>query len=850
MLIRKNIYISTVFFLLLIVFTNFAIAAQKPKAQKPKAQNGILDLTSIDLEQKGIVDLEGEWKFIWMQDSPEFARPDYNDVSWDIIDVPGYWNNKTDTGTGYAWYRLTIKIGPAVSKIWREKGLSLYLGRIHTAVDLYINGKKVITLGQVSKSKIDSFPKILPQQVVLLPKLIKLSEHQDSVVVAVRISNYHHNSGGLAANPKLGLIKKLSKEHWDNDVQNMIVLGILLMMFIYHMLLWFGRREDKASLFFALFCLCVFMRKIATDNYFELFWPATELYEIRFKMEYLTIFPLQMPIFALFLHHLFPKEISKRFLKIIIGAGCLIALLTLLTNSITYSSYLFIYQIALLGSSLWLFFCISMAIYARRESAWLVFGGSMILILTIVNDMLYANEIIRTAFLTPVGLVVFILLQSAILSSRFANAHRQSNKLSRQLGEVHRIGVEISKMQNLFPLLEESLKSMINITKIPRGVVYLYDDKDQLLKDIANHGYTDRSEIESLYQPGKGIIGKCFINQQTMVVDFVHSHEMVTGKAEAVGQDTIASIAIPLKYQDEIFGVIILQNLPGVKKYSFNRSDIFIAETLSTNITIQVKNIELLKETAEKARMDQELRTAQAVQKALFPSNDFVFKNLDVAGFFCSASETGGDWYGYLLDGEKYSYILIGDVTGHGTPAALVTSGVRSTCSILETLKQEYPDIVISPKTILRYLNNIVTETGQKKWTMTFFVARYDNETKEMVFANAGHNFPFYYSSAKNAVKSLLARGNRLGNEKNEKYWEESIQLNSGDKILFYTDGIIECTNEKGVEYGKRRIKKLLTANQELSAEKLRDKLVKDAFGFFGEEPRADDVTLVVVNFP
>lgn len=260
------------------------------------------------------------------------------------------------------------------------------------------------------------------------------------------------------------------------------------------------------------------------------------------------------------------------------------------------------------------------------------------------------------------------------------------------------------------------------------------------------------------------------------------------------------------------------------------------------------KIIELLKETAEKARMDQELRTAQLVQKSLFPDQDPDLEGLDVSGYFISASETGGDWYGYITIDKSYHYIMIGDVTGHGTATALVTAQVHSACSMIKKFKDEYAETKISPKIILDQLNDIVLKAGREQYAMTFFVARFNINTKELVYSNGGHNFPLYYSAETKKLCALVCSGPRLGYRIESTYVESSCILKSGDAILFYTDGLVECRNSKNVYYGKKRMRDLFVKNLDRPASKIRESLIKDFMSFFEEQPREDDITFVVVK--
>ena len=133
---------------------------------------------------------------------------------------------------------------------------------------------------------------------------------------------------------------------------------------------------------------------------------------------------------------------------------------------------------------------------------------------------------------------------------------------------------------------------------------------------------------------------------------------------------------------------------------------------------------------------------------------------------------------------------------------------------------------------------------------MTFFASTFDSQTGKLRYSNAGHNFPLLIrykdGSYKGRHECLLVSGLRLGDQGDSEFKEEEKQLNPGDVVVWFTDGITECENQKGEEYGERRFVRSIKKHAHLPVEQLKEKVVEDAYAFFGDTPRADDVTLVI----
>jgi len=253
----------------------------------------------------------------------------------------------------------------------------------------------------------------------------------------------------------------------------------------------------------------------------------------------------------------------------------------------------------------------------------------------------------------------------------------------------------------------------------------------------------------------------------------------------------------------------------------------------------------LLQQTAEKAKMEQELEVAKAIQETLVPSDAPVKKaTLTFAGFYQPASQTGGDWWTWAeLAGGKI-LLVIGDVTGHGIPSAMITAAAKSACDVARYIHQEE----ITVTRLLEIMNHAIFESAQRRFVMTCFASIVDTKARTITYANAGHNFPYLFrqNEGKGEFGSLMIRGNRLGDDPTSKYEAKTTDLAMGDVLVWYTDGIVECENEAGEEYGEKRFRASVRKAAALDAGEMRDAIIGDANTYFGETSRKDDITMVV----
>lgn len=255
------------------------------------------------------------------------------------------------------------------------------------------------------------------------------------------------------------------------------------------------------------------------------------------------------------------------------------------------------------------------------------------------------------------------------------------------------------------------------------------------------------------------------------------------------------------------------------------------------------RNLELQREMeAEKSvsqLQDQELEKAKEIQKGLLPKKIEQMRNLEIAGAWHPARVVGGDYFDVLKFSESKVGICIGDVVGKGLTAALLMANLQAAVRALVSES-------LSPAALCKKLNSVICNNVAADKFITFFYGVIDAEERVLSYANAGHWPPVLVRRSGTEV-GLKEGGALLGVFPDWKYDDGEIQLEQGDRLVLYTDGLTEATNPVGQEFGKPRLVELLKLNVELSAADLHAKLMKQVLSFCGGNLQ-DDLALLVVT--
>lgn len=250
------------------------------------------------------------------------------------------------------------------------------------------------------------------------------------------------------------------------------------------------------------------------------------------------------------------------------------------------------------------------------------------------------------------------------------------------------------------------------------------------------------------------------------------------------------------------------------------------------------------KAMVEKEKISRELELAGEIQAELLPKEMPKFPGIDVAASVKAADEVGGDCYDFIELDKDNLLFYIGDVTGHGVSAGLVSA-------INNALVPAFVDRYTSTKDLIVQLNRILKMKTRPNMFMTMVMASWNQKTKKVTFTQAGHDPIVHYKASSKDIAELSVGGMALGMipDLSSVVKPDSIALKMDDVLVLYTDGIPEAWQTETESYGMDRLKESIKKNSALkTAQQIHDAILKDVYDFMGEYPQADDITLIVVK--
>jgi sigma-B regulation protein RsbU (phosphoserine phosphatase) len=250
---------------------------------------------------------------------------------------------------------------------------------------------------------------------------------------------------------------------------------------------------------------------------------------------------------------------------------------------------------------------------------------------------------------------------------------------------------------------------------------------------------------------------------------------------------------------------------------------------------------ELQRTTAEKERFMKELEIAKGIQQSFLPDKEPKIEGIDIAASNIPAREVGGDFYDFIPVGKDRWGLTIADVSGKGVPAALFMALSRT---LIRASATGNPNVA----TAIERANDLICADAKSGMFVTLFYAILDTQKRKLKYVNAGHNPPLLLKEASSAILLLKAQGIALGVVDGIKLEEAEIQLEKGDLITLFTDGVTEAINEKEEQFGQQRLLKIIKENESLSAKDIIKKIQDEVTAFSGGLPQFDDITLMIIK--
>jgi len=300
-----------------------------------------------------------------------------------------------------------------------------------------------------------------------------------------------------------------------------------------------------------------------------------------------------------------------------------------------------------------------------------------------------------------------------------------------------------------------------------------------------------------------------------------------------------AKVLVPLRHRGDLLGLLLMDS------NQFRRADqVAFLKGLRTHATTALANTFLGAEAEDRLDVAKTLGLANAIQESLMPEERPVRRRRwELRGLFRPVADCGGDLWGWRELGPDKILLVVADATGHGAGPALLSAVAKGTMDA----HAQMTGVDCDPGELLSALNKAILRVGQRVFMMTAFAIVIDLRKREMTFANAGQNFPFLIRN--DALEALVVRGDQLGVRENPDFVTHTKAILPGDKILMYTDGIVEAGEPVSEPFGERRFRKLVQSMGPVAASNIPLRIFADVEAYLEGQAIHDDVTLVAFEF-
>jgi len=411
-----------IFFILCVITLLYSMHRDSTHIPTIQAKNGAIDISTA-IEKGQPVNLNGEWLFFYN----EYLFNEQIQVRHSQglpINVPAYWelkkfNTQASSAYGYGTYYLQVTIGKTAEP------LAINLPTIGTAYRLYVDNELRLSVGDAGRTKAQTRARYQPQ-------ILLLTTDKAIINLTFHVANYDYSKGGIWYPIKMGKAPALFQEHKLSAMHSMFLGGFLLAIALYNLILFTQRKSDTLPLVFAFLCIIVGLRELFVQNYVILnYLPNLTLVQLT-KIEDLTFF-LAAPLIMHFNYHSFSAYFNKRVLVATYAVGLLLSLLLVTKELESSSTSLLVMQLL---SPLYIAYILLITVKAcvsQQKGAHVLLAGSFIFAFCVINDILYAHEIIQTSYFASLGLTIYVLSQSYMAGIKFNQGFLQSNHLSKQL---------------------------------------------------------------------------------------------------------------------------------------------------------------------------------------------------------------------------------------------------------------------------------------------------------------------------------------------------------------------------------------------------------------------------------
>ena len=409
---------------------------------------------------------------------------------------------------------------------------------------------------------------------------------------------------------------------------------------------------------------------------------------------------------------------------------------------------------------------------------------------------------------------------------------------------LQEVNKELNASHSLSQLLELIMDTAIHLTGAERGFLILVQGEQlefRVARNIASR------EVKSPEFKISNKVIRTVVKTGSPILTSNAQQDLREMKSIAA-LELRSLLCVPLRgrNKNKVLGTLYLDSQARDSSFDEEGKDLLMA--FSDQAALAIENARLQRAEREREAMLSELRVASRIQLALLPREDPDLKGMEISGRMETAQEVGGDYFDYIwgptVDGKRNLYVAIGDVSGKGVPAGLVMVMARS---ILRSLVARNP----RPGDALRETNRLPKQDIKPGMFMSMLLAAVD-ENGRLLLAGCGHERPLIYRAATKTVEKIDLGGLVLGviDDIGPHLAEARLQLEPGDQLFLYTDGVTEAVDEERKHFGMDRVEDILRHHGDQPPGRLLDAYF-DAIGFHaGGATQHDDITMISLRRP
>ncbi len=404
------------------------------------------------------------------------------------------------------------------------------------------------------------------------------------------------------------------------------------------------------------------------------------------------------------------------------------------------------------------------------------------------------------------------------------------------LALISKVGITLLASATLNETLEQIVSLVFEAVPADRCLIMMRDEGSEDLR-VAVARLRDRVGEVGEIRVSRNVLDEVVMRGKSVLTsDAQHDPRFASGTMVLQGVRSV--LAVPLGVADKVFGIIYADS--PIAEGRFTEDHLKVLTTLASVAAIRVENTRLVEARLERERFERELALASEIQQRFQPTAPPHIDGYELQGISFPCYEIGGDYYDFIEREDGRLVIALGDVSGKGTAAALLMSSLHAA---VHAQSASHDTLSATISAVNRYLADNIPANR----FVTLFYAELDPVSGALSFLNAGHNPPLIVHAA-GTVEQLASGGLPLGIKPDAEYREGRTQMQKGDVLVIYSDGVTEAVSPTGEEFGATRLYEVVARNVNASAAGIRDRIESSLTKFAQGTSAADDITLVIVK--